>query len=143
VCLADSPRAQCSSRVRRVLARLRFRSSFVLGFRCSWFADGHSFSRGWSGSHADGLPSLRGRSIFLGSSLVVLLAFTYCLWHLAGRSAWPLRTVRSTWPTVRVVSADSPPLLDGQSASAWQLCSLVRFLSPFFCASTCVSRNHS
>jgi hypothetical protein len=72
---------------------------------------------------------------------VVLVAFTDCPRHLAGLSAWPLRTVRGTWPdcprgpcglsaapgrTVRVLSADSPPLLAGQSASAWQLCYLVR-----------------
>jgi hypothetical protein len=71
---------------------------------------------------------------------------------------WLLRTVRGSWPdcpqhlaglsaapgrTVRVTSADRPPLLAGQSANAWQLCSLVRSLSPFFRASACVSRNRS
>jgi hypothetical protein len=45
--------------------------------------------------------------------------------------------------TVRVASADLPLLLAGQSASAWQVCSLVRFLSPFFRAFACVSRNRS
>jgi hypothetical protein len=44
----------------------------------------------------DGPPSLRGRSVFLGSVLVVLLALTDGPWLLAGRSAWPLRTVRGT-----------------------------------------------
>jgi hypothetical protein len=98
VSLADSPRALCSSRVRRVRARLRFRSGFVLGFHCSWFVNGPSFSSGRSGSRVDGPPGLRGRSVFLGSFLVVLLALTDCLRHPAGRSAWPLRTVRGSWP---------------------------------------------
>jgi hypothetical protein len=125
-----------SSRVRRVLARLRFRSDFVLGFFCSQFADGSSFSSRWFGSGADGPPGPRGQSVFLGSSLVVLLSFMDCPRLLAGLSAAPGRTVR-------VASADLPPLLAGQSASAWQLCSLVQFLSPFFRASACVSRNRS
>jgi hypothetical protein len=143
VSLADSPRAQCSSRVRRVLARPRFRSGFVLGFRCSWFVDGPSFSSGRSGSRADSPPGLRGRSVFLGSFLVVLLALTDCPRHLAGRSAWPLRTVRGTWPDCsRGPCGQSAPLA-GQSARAWQLCSLVRFLPPFFRASACASRNRS
>jgi hypothetical protein len=109
VCLVDSPRALCSSHVRRVRARLRFRSGFVLSFRCSWFADGPSFSSGRSGSRADGPPGVRRRSIFLGSFLVVLLALTDCPRHLAGRSAWPLRTVRGTW-------LDCPRGQCGQSA---------------------------
>jgi hypothetical protein len=106
--LADRPRAPCSSRVRRVRARLRFRSGFILGFRCSWFEHGPSFSSGQSGSDTDGPPGLRGRSVFLISFLVVLLALTYCPRHLAGQSVWPLRTVRGTWP-------DCPPGLCGQS----------------------------
>jgi hypothetical protein len=136
VCLADCPRVQCSSRVRRVLARLRFRSDFVLGCCCSRFADGPSFSSGRSGSRVDGPPGPRGQSVFPGSSLVVLLAFTDCPRLLDGLSAAPGRTVH-------VASTDRPPLLAGQSASAWQLCSLVRFLSPLFRASACASRNHS
>jgi hypothetical protein len=53
-----------------------------------------------------------------------------------GQSAIPCRTVRAAF-------ADSPPRLAGQSARAWQLCSLVRFLPRFFCASACASRNRS
>jgi hypothetical protein len=109
VCLADSPRAQCSSHVRRVRARLHFQSGFVLGFHCRWFADGPSFSSGRSGSRADGPPGLRGRSIFLGSFLVVLLALTDCPRLLARLSATPGRPVRGSWP-------DSPRGLCGQSA---------------------------
>jgi hypothetical protein len=141
--LADRPRALCSSRVHRVLARLRFRSVFVLGFCCSWFADGPGFSRGRSGTRADGPPGLRGGPFF------VLRLWWVC---------WLLRTVHGIWPdcpcglcglsaapgrTVRVALADRPPLLAGQSASAWQLCSLVRFLPSFFRASACASRNRS
>jgi hypothetical protein len=71
------------------------------------------------------------------------LAFTDCPRHLAGLSAWPLRTVHGTWPDCPRGSCGHPPLLAGQSASAWQLCSLVRFLPSFFCASACASRNRS
>jgi hypothetical protein len=136
VSLADSPRALCSSRVRRDRAHLCFRSGFVLGFHCSWFADSPSFSRGRPGSRADGSPGLRGRSVFLGLFLVVLLALTDYPRLLAG-----LSTARGR--TVRVACPDSPPLLAGQSASAWQLRSLVRFLPPFFRASACALRNRS
>jgi hypothetical protein len=97
VCLADSPRAQCFSRVCRVLARLRFQSGFGLGFCCSRFADGPSFSSGQSGSGADGPPGPCGQSIFPGSSLVVLLAFTDCPRPLAGLSAVAGRTVHGSW----------------------------------------------
>jgi hypothetical protein len=136
VSLADSPRALCLSHVRHVRARLRFRSSFVLGFRCTWFADSPSFSSGRSGSRADGPPGLCGRSVFLGSFLVVLLALTDCPRHPAGLSGAPGRTVC-------VAHADNLPLLEGQSARAWQLCCLVRFLPSFFRASACASRNCS
>jgi hypothetical protein len=84
VCLADSLRAQCYSHVRRVLAPLCFRSGFALGFCCSRFADGP--------------PGPCGQSVFPGSPVVVLVAFTDCPRHLAGLSAWPLWTVHGTWP---------------------------------------------
>jgi hypothetical protein len=72
-----------------VLTRLCFRSDLVLGFRCSRFADGPSFSSGRSGTRADGAPGLRGWSVFLGSVLVVLLSLTDGPWPPAGRSACP------------------------------------------------------
>jgi hypothetical protein len=141
--LADGPRAQCPSRVRRVLGRLCFRSDFALGFHCSRFADGPSFSSGRSGTRADGPPVLRGRSVFLGSVLVVLLFLTDGPWPSAGRSACPLRTVRGTWP-------DCPRGLCGQSVlpgrtvrprvTAWFLVSIPSF---FFRTSACASRNRS
>jgi hypothetical protein len=141
--VADGLRAACSSRVRRVLARLCFQSSFVLGFRCSRFVDGPSFSSGRSGIRADGPPGLRGRSVFLGSVLVVLLSLTDGQWPPARRSVCPLRTVRGTWP-------HCPRGLHGQSAlpgrtvrprlTAWFLVSIP---SSFFRASACASRNRS
>jgi hypothetical protein len=141
--LADGPCAQCSSHVRRVLARLCFRSSFALGFRCSRFADGSSFSSGRSGTRADGPPGLRGRSVFLGSVMVVLLSLTDGPWLPVGWSACPLRTVCGTWP-------DCPRGLCGHSAlpgrtvrprlTAWFLVSIPSF---FFRSSVCASMNHS
>jgi hypothetical protein len=119
VCLADSPRVLCSLHVHHVRAHLRFRSGFVLGFCCSWFADGPSFSSGRSGSRADGPPGLRRRSVFLGSFLVVLLALTDCLRLLAGLFVWSLRTVRPSWP-------DSPPVPD--SFAHWFDSSLLSFM---------------
>jgi hypothetical protein len=121
VCLADSPRVLCSSRVRRVLARLRFRSGFVLGFCCSRFADGPSFSSGRSEPGADGPPGPCGQPVFPGSSLVVLLAFTDCPRHLAGLSAWLVRIVGHSWP-------DSPPVPG--SFAPWFDSSLLSFVLP-------------
>jgi hypothetical protein len=141
--VADGPRAACSSCVRRVLARLCFRSGFVLGFRCSRFADGPSFSSGRSGTRADGPPGLRGRSIFLGLVLVVLLSLTDGPCLLVGRSACPLRTVRDTW-------LDCPRGLCGQSSPPGRtvrprLTALFLGSIPpsLFCASACASRNRS
>jgi hypothetical protein len=129
---ADGPHVQCSSRVLRVLARLCFRSDLVLVFRCSRFADGPCFSSGRSVACADGPPGLRGRSVFLGSVLVVLFALTDgprlrpdSPRQGCGQSAVPCRTVRAA-------IADSPPSPAGRSARAWLLCSLVRFLPPSF-----------
>jgi hypothetical protein len=112
-------------------------------FCFSRFADGPSFSSGRSETCADGPPGLRGRSVFLGSVLVVLLSLTDGLWLPAGRSACPLRTVRGTWP-------DCPRGLCGQSAphgrtvrprqTAWFFDSIPFF---FFRASACASRNRS
>jgi hypothetical protein len=48
------------------------------------FADGPSFSSGRSETRADGPPGLRGRSVFLGSVLVVLLSLTDGPWLLSG-----------------------------------------------------------
>jgi hypothetical protein len=130
--LADRPRAPCSSRVHRVLARLRFQSDFVLGFVAAG-------SRTVRASVADGPePVQTVRLVFADGLFFVVRLWWFC---------WLLWTVRGTWPdyprspcglcaapgrTVRVALADRPPLLAGQPASVGQLCSLVRFLSPFF-----------
>jgi hypothetical protein len=136
VCLADSSRVQCSSRVRRILARPRFRSVFVLGFCCSRFADGPSFSSGRSGSGADGPPGPRGQSVFsrfisggsvgfyglfVASCRTVRGTWPDCPRHLAGLSAWPLRTVRPSWP--------NSPLVPG-SFAPWFDSSLLAFMLP-------------
>jgi hypothetical protein len=114
----------CGHSVRRVHARLRFRSGFVLGFCCSWFADGPSFSSGRSGSRADGPPGLRRWSVFLGTFLVVLLALTDCPRLLAGLSTTPGRTVRMAF-------ADSPPL-PGRTIRLCLTALLLGSFPPFF-----------
>jgi hypothetical protein len=96
--VAAGPRVACSLHVRRVLARLCFRSGLAFGFCCSWFADGLSFSSGLSGSHADGPPGLRGRSVFLRSLLLVLCALSDGPRSRAGQSAVLARTVRGSRP---------------------------------------------
>jgi hypothetical protein len=88
----------CLSRVRRVLARPCFRSGLAFGFCCSWFADGPSLSSRRSATHADGPPGLGGRSVFLGSLLLVLCALTDGPRHRAGQSAGLARTVRGFRP---------------------------------------------
>jgi hypothetical protein len=77
------------------------------------------------GCLADSPCAPRGRSVFRGSLLEVLLALTDSPRprpdgppYLCGQSA-------VHWRTVHVARADSPPLLAGRSARAWLLCSLV------------------
>jgi hypothetical protein len=126
---------------------------FLLGFAfdpwCFRVLVGRSFRRSACvgrtvhGCLADSPCAPRGRSVIRGASLDVLLPFSDSprlkldgprQWR--GQSAVPCRTVRAAF-------ADSPPRLAGQSARAWQLCSLVPFLPPFFLASACASRNRS
>jgi hypothetical protein len=83
------------------------------------------------GCLADSPRAPRGRSVFQGSLLEVLLALMDSPRprsdgppYLCGQSAVP-------WWTVRLARADSPPLLAGRSARAWLFCSLVRFLPSF------------
>jgi hypothetical protein len=134
VCLVDSPRIMSSSRVRRVLARLRFRSGFVLGFCCSQFADGPSFSSRRSGSGADGPPSPCGQSIFpmrlwwfcwllrtATPGRTVRGTWPDCPLHLVVLSVWPVRIVHPSWP-------DSPPVPG--SFVPWFDSSLLSFVLP-------------
>jgi hypothetical protein len=126
---------------------------FLLGFAfnpwCFRVLVGRSFRRSACagrtvrGCRADSPRAPCGRSIIRGASLEVMLPFSDSPqlrsdgpWQGCGQSAVPCRTVRTAF-------ADSPPRLAGQSARAWQLCSLVRFLPPFFRASACASRNRS
>jgi hypothetical protein len=84
------------------------------------------------GCLADSPRAPRGRSIIRGASLEVLLPFSDSPRlrpdgprQGCGQSAIPCRTVRAAFP-------DSLPRLAGQSAKAWLLCLLVRFLPPSF-----------
>jgi hypothetical protein len=129
--VADGPRVACSSGVLRVLARLLFRSVLVLSFGWMWFRTVRSSGRTVHRCLADSPRAPRGRSVFRGSLLVVLLDLTDSPRprpdgppYLRGQSV-------VHWRTVRVARADSPPLLAGQSARACVLCFLVRFLSSF------------
>jgi hypothetical protein len=126
--LSDGPRAQCSSRVLRVLAQLRSRSVLVSSFGWKGFRTVRSSGRTVRGCLADSPRAPRGRSAFRGSLLEVLLALSDSPRPRPDGPLYPCgqSVVRSR--TVRVARADSPPLLAGRSASAWQLCSLVRFL---------------
>jgi hypothetical protein len=72
------------------------------------------------------------RFVIRGASLEVLLPFSDSprLWPDGPRQGWGQSAIPCR--TVRVAFADSPPRLAGQSARAWQLCFLVRFLLPSF-----------
>jgi hypothetical protein len=134
-------------RVRRVF--FVFWLSFACDPRCFQVLVGRSFGRSACagrtvrGCLADIPRAPRGRSVIRGASLEVLLPFSD-IPRLrpdgprqgCRQSAIPCRTVRAAF-------ADSPPRLAGQSARAWQLCALVRFLPRFFRASACASRNRS
>jgi hypothetical protein len=125
---ADGPRGACSS---RVLARLRFRFVLFLSFGWKWFRTVRGSGRTVRGCLADSPRAPRGQSVIQGR-----------LW-----SFWSLfRMVRGVGPdsprcgcgrsaaagrTVRVASADGPPILAGRSARACVLCFLVRFLPSF------------
>jgi hypothetical protein len=131
--LADSPRVLSSSRVLHVLARLRFRSVLVLSFGWTRFRTVHN-----RGADSPRVPG--GRSVcspwtvhFSWFTSGGSVGFIGQYAAQARQSAVPVRTVRRTL-------VDSPRGPCGQSAP---LCSLVRFLHPFFRASACASRNRS
>jgi hypothetical protein len=101
-----------------------FLLAFVFDLLCFRVLVGQGFRRSACtgrtvrGCLADSPRAPCGRSVLQGSLLEVLLAFTDSprprpdgLRYLCGQSAVP-------WRTVRVVRADSPPLLVGQSARA-------------------------
>jgi hypothetical protein len=116
--LADGPRAQCSSGILRVLARLRFRSLVVLSFHWTRFRTVRVY-------RADS-PRVPGGQSACSPRTVRFLGFAtggsvcYLGWsaaqgrtvrgkgansprYPAGQSARPLRAVRPAWP-------DSPPV---------------------------------
>jgi hypothetical protein len=63
---ADGPRGACSSRVLRILARLRFRSVLVSSFGWKWFRKIRSNGRTVRGCLADSPRAPRGRSVIQG-----------------------------------------------------------------------------
>jgi hypothetical protein len=109
MCLADGPRAQHSSRVRRVLARLRFRSVLVLSFGWTRFRTVHSrvadSPRVPGGQSACSPRTVRFSGFAIGGSVGVFGQFA----AQARRSSVRVRTVCRTWP-------DSPRGPCGQSA---------------------------
>jgi hypothetical protein len=140
--VADGPREQCSSRVLRVLARLRFRSALISSFGwkrfrtvcCSgadspWVPGGRSACSPrtvhYSGFATGGSVSFFGQSVAQGRT--VLDTGADGPRQQAGQSAWPVRTVRPPGRTVR------------QSLAALFLGSI----PPSFRASACASRNRS
>jgi hypothetical protein len=130
--LADGLRRACSSHVPRVLARIRFRSVVFLNFGWAKFrtvrvclADS---PRVLGGQSACSPRTVRYSRCVPGGSIA--FSDSPRLWPDGPRqgcrqSAIPCRTVR-------VAFADSPPHLAGQSARAWLLCLLVRFLPSSF-----------
>jgi hypothetical protein len=141
--VADGPRVQCSLSVLRVLACLCFRS--ILGLSFGWTRFRTVCSRGTDSPRVPGGRSACSlRTVrFRGSLLEVLLAFSDNPRPRPDSPPYPCGQFAVPWRTVRVARADSPPVLAGRSARAWLLCSLVRFLPPFFRASACASRNRS
>jgi hypothetical protein len=143
VLVADGPRRACSSRVLRVLARLRFRSVVFSSF-------GWARLRTVRVSRADSPRVPGGQSAcspqtvrYSGSLLEVLFAFSDSPRLRAGRSAVWVRTVRGSRP-------DGPRGPCGQSAPPGRtvrqsLSALFFGLIPpsFFRASACASRNRS
>jgi hypothetical protein len=122
--VADGPRLGCSSRVLRVLARLRFRSVLVSSFGRERFRTVR-VCRADSPRVPGGQSACSPRTVrFSGFATRGSVGFNGQSTAQAGRSAVPVRTVH-------VARADSPPLLAGRSARAWLLCSLLRFLPPF------------
>jgi hypothetical protein len=129
-------RTVCDLVVRRVF--FVFLLAFIFDPLCFCVLFGRGFGRSACvgrtvrGCLADSPRAPRGRSVFRGSLLEVLLALTDSPrprpdgpLYLCGQSA-------IHWRTVRVAHANSPPLLAGRSARAWLFCFLVRFLPPSF-----------
>jgi hypothetical protein len=139
----DGPRAQCSSRVLRVLARPCFRSVVILSFGWARFRTVR-VCRADSTRVPSGQSACSPRTVcYSGSLLEVLFAFSDSPRLRAGRSAVWVRTVRGSRP-------DDPRGPCGQSAPPGRM--VLQGLSAlflgsipptFFRASACASRNRS
>jgi hypothetical protein len=129
--VADSPRRASSSRVLRALARLRFRSVVALSFRWARFRTVRSSGRTVRGCLVDSPRAPRGRSVIRGH------LWRFCLLFRTVRGEVPYgpRCVSgqsvAAGQTVRVASADGPPLLAGRSARACVLASWFGSSLPF------------
>jgi hypothetical protein len=96
--LADDPRAQCSSRVLHVLARLRFRSVVISSFSWEKFRTVR-VCRADSPRVPGGQSACSPRTVrYSGSLLEVLFAFSDSPRLRAGRSVVWVRTVRGSRP---------------------------------------------
>jgi hypothetical protein len=130
--VADGPRPGCSSRVLRVLARLRFRSVVILSFGWARFRTVR-VCRADSSRVPGGQSACSPRTIhFSGFATGGSVGFNGQSTAQAGPSAVPMRTVRGTL-------ADNPRGSCGQSAPPGRtvrqslvVCFLVRFLPPSF-----------
>jgi hypothetical protein len=130
--VADGPCGQCSSRVLRVLAQLRFRSVLVSSFGWKRFrivrSSGADSPRVSGGQSACSPRTVRFSRFATGGSV----GFNEQSTAQAGRSAVPMQTVCGTL-------ADSPCGSCGQSAppgrtvrQSLAVCFLVRFLPSSF-----------
>jgi hypothetical protein len=141
--LADGPRACCSSRVLRVLARLRFQSIVFSSFGWARFRTVR-VCRADSPRVPGGQSACSPRTVhYSGSLMEVLFAFSDSPRLKAERSAVRVRTVRGSRP-------DSPRGLCGQSAPPGRtVCQSLTALflgsipPSFFRAFVCASRNRS
>jgi hypothetical protein len=141
--LADGLRAQCSSRVLRVLARLRFRSIVVSSFVWARFRT-VCVCRADSPRMHGGQSACSPRTVrYLGSPLEVLFAFSDSPRLRDGRSAVRVRTVRGSRPdSLRGLCGQSAPF--GQTVRQSLAAFFLGSIPPsFFRASTCASRNRS
>jgi hypothetical protein len=139
----DGPRGASSSRVLRVLDRLRF--SIRRGFEFSLGKVSDSPQQRADGPRVPGGQSACSpRTVhYSGSSLEVLFAFSEGPRRRAVQSAVCVRTVRGSRPDGPRGPCGRPAPPGRTVLQSLSACSLVRFLPSFFRASACASRNRS
>jgi hypothetical protein len=97
----------------------------ILSFGWTKFRTVRNSGRTVRGCLADRPCAPRGRSVFRGLLLVVLLVLTDSPRPRPDGPPYQCGQSVIHWRTVRVACADSPPLLAGRSARACVLCFLV------------------